>query len=144
MSVHQAIITHLWTLMRSDSTLAAEFGSDWPGPQARPPADTPWPYIFHKLETSESFDNATRSGTYRVEIWDYGASLNRTWRIRSRLMHLLDLSRHHIPGQGTLRLWYSSETSMPNEDTNVMTHALVFTIRHARAGEVAGIIQERE
>lgn len=141
--VHQAVFTALWTLMRNDPVLQAEFSPDWPGPLARPPADTEWPYLFHKLETAESFDNATRGGTYRVEIWDYGTSLNRTWRIRARLMHLLDLSLRHIPNQGALRLWFSSETSMPNEDTNVMTHALVFTVRHARAGEIAGIIQER-
>lgn len=140
MNVHQGIITSLWTLLRDDLILQAEFNLNWPGPLTRPPADTEFPYLHHVLETAEGADNATRTGSYRVEIWDYGTSLNRTWRIRDRLIQLLDLSRHQIPTQGTLRLWFTSETSMPNEDTNVMTHALIFTVRHARAAEVAGTL----
>jgi hypothetical protein len=139
MDVTQAVLTALYELMLNDADLAILVGSHWQGPYHRLPVDTAWPYVHHRLDTLEGVDNATRPATYTVEVWDYGDTTDRIWAIRERLMALLDHARFTVPGQGIARLWHSSEAWMPNEDRNVATLALVFTLRYARAGEVRSI-----
>lgn len=138
-----AIITALFERLRDDTSLAALMGEAWTGPHARLPEDTPFPYIHHRLASLEGADNATRPATYTVEIWDWGENQQRLWAIRGRLMALLDMARVNVPGQGVLRLWFASETPLPNADRNVLTTALVFSARYARAGEVRNITQEK-
>lgn len=140
MDTTEAIITHLFETLRDDTELKDVLGSDYHGPLIRVPPDTMWPFLKHNMDSREGVDLVTRPGTYQVEVWDYGETLTRVWDTRARLMALLDNTIHRISGQGALRLWFTSETMLPNEDTNVMTLALVFTIRYARSGEVrAGI-----
>ena len=139
MDAAAAITTSLFTLLRDDSELAAACGPTYDGPHARLPEDEPFPYIHHRLAPTEGADNATRAATYTVEVWDWGENQARLWRIRARLLALLDLARVTVPGQGVLRLWFASETPLPNADRNVLTTALVFTARFARAGEVRAI-----
>lgn len=139
MDVTKAVLTTLYELMLNDTQLANLVGSHWEGPYHRLPTDAKWPYIHHRLDTSSGVDNATRPATYTIEIWDYGETTDRIWAIRARLMALLDMARTAIPSQGTLRTWHETDAWMPNEDRNVMTLALVFTARYARAGEVQAI-----
>lgn len=139
MDAVQALTTALYDRLAGDEALAAAVGDHWQGPYLVPPVDAPWPYLWHRLDTSEGADNATRPATYTVEVWDYGETLARIWAIRARLIALLDLARVEVPGHGTARLWFNTETVMPNEDRNVNTLALVFTVRYARAGEVRAI-----
>lgn len=139
MDVTQAVLTALYDALKGDADLAAIIGGHWQGPYHRLPVDATWPYIAHRLDTGEGLDNATRPATYTVEVWDYGETTDRIWAIRARLMALLDHARFTVPGQGIARLWHATDAWMPNEDRNVMTLALVFTVRYARAGEVRAI-----
>lgn len=139
MDVTQAVLTALYDALAGDAQLAGIVGSHWQGPFHRLPVDATWPYIAHRLDTGEGLDNATRPATYTVEVWDYGETTDRIWAIRARLMALLDHARFTVPGQGIARLWHATDAWMPNEDRNVMTLALVFTVRYARAGEVRAI-----
>ena len=139
MDVTKAVLTALYELLLNDATLAQLVGSHWQGPYHRLPVDATWPYIAHRLDTGEGVDAATRPATYTIEVWDYGETTDRIWAIRERLMALLDHARFTVPGQGIARLWHSTDAWMPNEDRNVMTLALVFTLRYARAGEVRAI-----
>lgn len=139
MDVTQAVLTALYDALKGDAQLAGIVGGHWQGPFHRLPVDATWPYIAHRLDTGEGLDNATRPATYTVEVWDYGETTDRIWAIRERLMALLDHARFTVPGQGIARLWHATDAWMPNEDRNVMTLALVFTVRYARAGEVRAI-----
>lgn len=139
MDVTKAVLTTLYELLLNDATLAQLVGSHWQGPYHRLPVDATWPYIHHRLDTLEGVDGATKPAAYTVEVWDYGDVTDRIWSIRGRLMALLDHARHNAAGQGTARTWHSSDAWMPNEDRNVMTLALTFTLRYARAGEVRAI-----
>lgn len=141
MDVTQAVLTTLYHHLRDDQLLADAVGEHYEGPYARTPEDARWPYLWHRLDTLEGADNATRPATYTIEVWDYGQTLDRIWRIRARLNTLLDHARLNASSQGIIRLWFASETSMPSADRNVMTLALTYTLRYARAGEVRAIQQ---
>ncbi len=143
MDATQAILTALYQRLRTDPGLAAAVGPHWQGPYHRLPVDAVFPYLAHRFDTGEGVDNATKPGTYTVEVWDYGETTDRIWAIRAHLMALLALTRITVPGQGVLRTWHSTDVWMPNEDRNVMTLALVFDARYARAGEIAAIQAER-
>ena len=139
MDATRAVLIALYNLLKNDATLAATIGEHWEGPYHRLPVNAEWPYVHHRLDSLEGVDNATRPATYTIEVWDYGETTDRIWSIRARLMALLDLARIQADGQGTMRLWHAADVWMPNEDRNVMTLALTFTVRYARAGEVRAI-----
>lgn len=139
MDVTQAILTTTYDLLRGDAQLKARIGSHYEGPYHRTPVDAVSPFLVHKLDTNTGLDTATRPATYTLSAWDYGETTDRLWAIRERALALLDLARLSVPGQGIARFWHASDVWMPNEDRNVMTLALTFTVRYARAGEVANI-----
>lgn len=136
--VTQAIITALWNLLVQDPNLVDLMPDDYAGPLTKAPADTTMPFMVHRVNTLDGLDLATKPAVYTIEIWDYGTDMGaRIWPVRARLMALLHQARINVPQQGILRLWHVSETQMPNEDTSVMTLALTFDARYARAGEVS-------
>lgn len=142
MDATKAVLSVLYDALKNDAALqatCADAYGTFPGPYHRAPVDAAWPYLTHRLETLQGVDNATRPASYTLTIWDYGDTTDRIWAIRARVMALLDLSRFTAPGQGVVRLWHAAETSMPTEDTNVMSLALVFEVRYARAGEIRNI-----
>ena len=139
MDATRAVLQAIYDALTADAQLGERIGTHWQGPYHRTPVDATFPFLVHKLDTSEGLDNATKPAVYTLEVWDYGESTDAIWTIRERLMALLDMARLAATGQGILRLWHASDTWMPNEDRNVMTLALTFTARYARAGEVANI-----
>lgn len=144
MDATKAIITALYSRMLNDTALVDLMRGTrphWEGPYTRVPEDPPWPFITHRLSTIEGADNATRPANYTIEVWDWGEDMTRIWAVRARLMAILDLARITIPGQGVLRLWFSSETTLPNADRNELNTTLAFTVRYARAGEVRAITE---
>ena len=139
MDATKAALRVIFTALTNDTLLADLIGAHWQGPYHRVPDDAVFPFLVHKLDTGEGLDNATKPAVYTVEAWDYGDTTDLLWAVRARLMALLDLARFTAPTQGTVRLWHASDAWMPNEDRNVMTLALTFTVRYARAGEVHAI-----
>lgn len=143
MDATKAILTTLYNALLNDTELAAVIGPHYQGPYHRTPVDAEFPFLTHKLDTLSGADSATRPASYTLEAWDLGETTDRLWNIRERLLALLDLARFTAPTQGIVRLWHASETWMPNEDRNVMTLALTFTVRYARAGEVRAIQDQK-
>lgn len=143
MDATQAALTALYHHLSTDDTLQTTIGAHYQGPHHKPPKDTVWPYLTHKLDTLEGVDRATRAAAYQLHVWDYATDATRIWAIRARLMSLLDGSRHAVPDQGTMRLWHESDAWLPDEDTNVMHLTLSFTVRYARAGEVRAILTQK-
>lgn len=145
--VTQDVMTALFHHLRNDPQLNALLRAKaiiWGGPYIKAPPDPPTPYIVHRLGSLEGADNATRPASYTVEVWDAGESMTRIWAARERLMAILDLARITVPNQGVMRLWFASETTLPDFDRNWLNTTLVFTTRYARAGEVRNIQTEKE
>lgn len=143
MDATQAVLTRLYQVLKDDPELATVMGAGYEGPYHRAPAEVRFPYLVHRLDTLEGVDNATKPAAYHLEVWDWGDTTDRLWAIRARLMALLGLARYQAPGQGAFRLWHASDAWMPNEDRNVMTLTLTFSVRYARASEVRAMLQER-
>lgn len=139
MDATRAVLQAIYGTLTADAQLGERIGAHWQGPYHRTPVDAIFPFLVHRLDTGEGLDNATKPATYTVEVWDLGETTDAIWAIRERLMALLDMARLAATGQGTVRLWHASDTWMPNEDRNVMTLAMTFTVRYARAGEIANI-----
>lgn len=139
MDATKAVLQAVYDALLADTDLAEAIGDHYQGPYHRTPVDATFPFLVHKLDTGEGLDNATKPAVYTIEVWDYGETTDHLWAIRARLMALLDMARLTAPTQGVVRLWHASDAWMPNEDRNVMTLALTFTVRYARAGEVAAI-----
>ena len=143
MDVTEAVLTAAYNTLLNDTDLKEAVGPHFEGPYHRTPVDATFPFIVHRLDTTEGLDNATKPATYSVEVWDYGETTNTIWSIREALMALLGLGRITVTNQGTARFWHSNDVWMPNEDRNVMTLTLIFTVRYARAGEVRSIQNQK-
>lgn len=139
MDATKAVLQAVYNHLRNDAQLAARVGQHYRGPYHRTPVDAIFPFLVHKLDTSTGADNATRPASYSLEVWDHGETTDRIWSIRERILALLDLARLTAPTQGVARFWHANDVWIPNEDRNVMTLALTFTARYARAGEVTNI-----
>lgn len=143
MDATKAVLQVAYDAILDDTQLAEIVGDHWQGPYHRVPDDADFPLLVHKLDTGEGLDNATKPAVYTIEAWDYGDTTDRLWAIRARLMAIFDLARFTAPTQGAIRFWHASDVWMPNEDRNVLTLALTFTVRYARAGEVRAIQIEK-
>lgn len=105
------------------------------------PEDAHFPYLAHRLEITVLRDVIVPA-VYRIDVWDYSPTAERTFAIRRRLVTLLDGEVFTISPDGDsrdIRLAFNGGGLVGTETPGVWRYGMVFLCRFTRAGEVARI-----
>lgn len=139
----QAVITSIWDILTTDSTLQGLCGGTvrlyFPISTANPI----FPYLNHDLKPGVIPSQwSIVDADYLLDIWEHSTTAASTLAIRDRIITLLD-QREITTANGEIvggRLRINSDGFIDTDLEHVRHYATIWTLRYARKAEIGNIV----
>ena len=141
--IQESLIQAIYTRLTTDGTLATLMGGAvclfhvWATPEAA------FPYLVQRLDLRSQGDfNIEPEGTLYIDIWTDSPSGESAGDIKQQIMTLLDNYTSSTSETSSYRLWWQTDTFVPETTQNIWHLALQFNVKYLNDAKV-GVILNR-
>ena len=142
MDIQKSLITHIDTLLRTDTALKAAMGGEVRLYPDRAPPDSEFPYLVHILQIGIVGDYSPEARcTYILDIWSYSPNKEESSSIRDRVMALLDGLSFSTTETSDCRLWDQTNGPVPNTTQDIWHYACQLNLKYLKDAQVGAVLK---
>lgn len=140
MDVRRSLITSLYTLLTTDSSLQTVMGGTVRLYLGEAKVDAPFPYLVHLLEIrSTPGTHVVQRATYFLDLWSDSPVAEEITSMRERLVQLLDELVFNTADVKQVHIAFSSDGDVPEPETGIWHYAFLWELIFVRKSEAASI-----
>lgn len=140
--IQKALITHIDTLLTSDTALKAAMGGEVRLFLTFAAPDTEFPYLVHRVDMGilGDFSPVARC-TYIIDIWSYSPSADEALDIRSEIMRLLDGLTFSTDEASDNWLWIQTDGFIPESTQDIWHYSCQFNLKYIKDAQVGAVLK---